>query len=214
MEEKKLVVLTSTQEALIVMVKEMFHSFAAENRRKENQLLGALRRIKENEFACCNCDKEITLQRFYDNPLTSTCSEKCEKELETTRSALIKKMNEGIAELMKLEDELKARLQNEGGVVMSNHPADQNAHTSTSISREINLKKLVEKLDQAIDLLDQGKYGICKECHEKIDPKRLRVVPCAQHCTECKTEIEKRYMVPNGMGGRVSLSRLDRAVQI
>ena len=57
-------------------------------------------------------------------------------------------------------------------------------------------KKLLKKIDYAIEKLDNGEYGICEHCGEKISPARLEARPVAQFCIDCKTELErneKRY---------------------
>ncbi len=42
----------------------------------------------------------------------------------------------------------------------------------------------------ALARLRSGIYGICIECDEAIDPKRLETVPAALRCVDCQTESE------------------------
>ena len=37
----------------------------------------------------------------------------------------------------------------------------------------------------ALEIIDNGKYGICSECEEPIPEARLKVIPFAAHCIEC-----------------------------
>ena len=41
-------------------------------------------------------------------------------------------------------------------------------------------------VDEALDRLDAGDYGICLECDEPIAEKRLRALPWARYCVTCQ----------------------------
>jgi len=41
-------------------------------------------------------------------------------------------------------------------------------------------------VDEALDRLASGDYGVCLECEEPIAPKRLRAIPWARFCLECQ----------------------------
>ena len=47
-------------------------------------------------------------------------------------------------------------------------------------------------IEQALEDLKSGDYGICEGCGEDIAVKRLKANPVARHCIRCKTEIEAR----------------------
>lgn len=42
------------------------------------------------------------------------------------------------------------------------------------------------EIDQALLRLEAGEYGICKECEEAIGTERLKALPHATLCIECK----------------------------
>ena len=46
--------------------------------------------------------------------------------------------------------------------------------------------KLIRDIDQALQRMDRGTYGICEVCEEPIHPKRLNAVPWAIHCRDCQ----------------------------
>ena len=48
----------------------------------------------------------------------------------------------------------------------------------------------IRKIEQALEDLTSGDYGICVGCGEDIAVKRLKANPVARHCIGCKTEIE------------------------
>ena len=41
------------------------------------------------------------------------------------------------------------------------------------------------EISRALARLEAGDYGICTTCGEPIDPKRLKVLPYAEHCVAC-----------------------------
>lgn len=49
----------------------------------------------------------------------------------------------------------------------------------------------LKDINEALSQLDEGTYGICKECGEEIGEKRLQAVPFALYCLECQREKEK-----------------------
>lgn len=53
-------------------------------------------------------------------------------------------------------------------------------------------KKLLDKIDQALELLARGEYGWCRETGEPIGLKRLLLRPTATLCIEAKEREELR----------------------
>lgn len=53
-------------------------------------------------------------------------------------------------------------------------------------------KKLLDKIDQALDRLAHGEYGWCRETGEPIGLKRLLLRPTASLCIEAKERQEQR----------------------
>ena len=41
-------------------------------------------------------------------------------------------------------------------------------------------------IEEAIDRLDSGDFGVCLACEEEIPPKRLRAVCWARYCIKCQ----------------------------
>lgn len=44
-------------------------------------------------------------------------------------------------------------------------------------------------IEEALDRLQSGDYGICLACEEAIPDKRLRALPWARYCVTCQEEI-------------------------
>lgn len=51
-------------------------------------------------------------------------------------------------------------------------------------------RKLIFKIQEALQRLDAGEYGICEECGEEISIERLKARPVTTLCIECKSSQE------------------------
>ena len=49
---------------------------------------------------------------------------------------------------------------------------------------------MISRIQQSLQDIDKGTYGICDHCEENITIKRLKANPVARYCIDCKTEIE------------------------
>jgi DnaK suppressor protein len=56
-------------------------------------------------------------------------------------------------------------------------------------------QKLLKKIDEAIDRISEGSFGICEECDGKISLKRLKARPVTTLCIECKTIQEQEEKI-------------------
>lgn len=52
-------------------------------------------------------------------------------------------------------------------------------------------RKILDKIDKAIEKIGKNKYGICEECGKKIPVSRLKALPYARFCIKCQNEKEK-----------------------
>ena len=58
-------------------------------------------------------------------------------------------------------------------------------------------RKLLAKIDEALQRINDGTFGICEECEKEIGIKRLKARPVVSLCIECKTkqeEEEKKFV--------------------
>jgi DnaK suppressor protein len=73
-------------------------------------------------------------------------------------------------------------------------PLDR-AKSESSITIELRKRdrerKLIQKIQKAIQKMEDGSYGICEECGDEISEERLKVRPEATLCIKCKEEQEK-----------------------
>jgi len=52
-------------------------------------------------------------------------------------------------------------------------------------------RTLIHKIQQALQRIEDGEYGVCQHCGEEISERRLIARPVATHCIDCKTEAEQ-----------------------
>jgi DnaK suppressor protein len=52
-------------------------------------------------------------------------------------------------------------------------------------------RSILEEVERAIRRMDEGEYGTCMECGEKISKKRLDAVPWARFCVPCQERVEQ-----------------------
>ena len=55
-------------------------------------------------------------------------------------------------------------------------------------------RRLIKKINEAIERIDDGTYGECVECGEDISVARLEVLPEASHCVACQDKAEHRHV--------------------
>jgi len=74
-------------------------------------------------------------------------------------------------------------------------PSDQATQEET-FSLELRTRdrerKLIKKIDEALQRLEGGDYGYCEECGIEIGIRRLEARPTATLCIDCKTLDEVR----------------------
>jgi DnaK suppressor protein len=98
-----------------------------------------------------------------------------------------------------LESRLKEATQTEGSreSIRIQQVADPVDMTSQAAEREMAMQSLdlraglVRQLRLAIDRIEDGTYGVCRECEEEIAPKRLRAIPWAQLCIQCQEAADR-----------------------
>jgi DnaK suppressor protein len=73
---------------------------------------------------------------------------------------------------------------------------DMGDQASAEIDRNFMLRlrgreqKLLKKIDNVLEMIEKGAYGICEVCGNEIEIKRLEARPVTSMCIDCKTEQE------------------------
>lgn len=54
---------------------------------------------------------------------------------------------------------------------------------------------LISKIDQALARIEEDTFGVCQDCEEPIEPRRLEARPVSTLCIACKERQEHREKV-------------------
>jgi DnaK suppressor protein len=97
------------------------------------------------------------------------------------------------AEIIKESDELLHELQDEGG--MQEPDIADRASAETEVALELRardrMRKLIGKIDEALERIARGEYGYCEETGEPIGIKRLEARPVATLSVEAQERHER-----------------------
>ena len=50
---------------------------------------------------------------------------------------------------------------------------------------QISEVREIQRIREALKRIAEGTYGVCSQCGEDIDPKRLKALPTATRCIAC-----------------------------
>jgi DnaK suppressor protein len=54
--------------------------------------------------------------------------------------------------------------------------------------------QILRMIQEALERIKDHSYGVCTDCEEEIQFKRLEAVPWARHCIHCQSRREKRQI--------------------
>lgn len=114
-----------------------------------------------------------------------------------------KERQKRILEIKKKLLQQKQQILIDAGVMLSNLPSSEDNLSeigdlaSAEIDRSFLLRlrdrerKLLKKIEKALEKIENGTYGICEICGAEIPIERLEARPVTDLCIECKTEQEE-----------------------
>lgn len=100
--------------------------------------------------------------------------------------------------LLKQKDELIAHL-NEHEEVKEHDVGDDIDSSVDEQGREMMFlmrdrdRVKLEKIDDALERIETDEYGLCDECGDDINKKRLMILPFATLCLNCQQESERLH---------------------
>lgn len=106
-----------------------------------------------------------------------------------------------------LQEEMRALLEDAGKTVSemtadtTNFP-DPNDRATQESDRSFELRirdrerKLINKIKEALERIEEGTFGICEMCEEEIGEARLKARPVTTLCIDCKMEQERKEKMP------------------
>jgi DnaK suppressor protein len=119
------------------------------------------------------------------------------KAAATNRKKFLIKMHEQLEELKtkllgEIDSELRAEREGNKDEGMDTYDL-----ASEERDREINFilsdreRVKIKQIDDALDRLDEGSYGMCESCGLEIAEERLQALPFTRLCRDCQQEQEK-----------------------
>lgn len=93
-----------------------------------------------------------------------------------------------------LSDDLQlrvARIRENGSVVTVAQDPDDGESTDLDAALADLATTTIRRIDQAIERLDSGTYGLCSRCGDPIGEARLRALPFAVCCRHCEATRER-----------------------
>ena len=118
-------------------------------------------------------------------------------ETDRFREALLEERRRVEAALQNLHDENPGSLTDESGeeTAFDNHLADTATETydrELDYTLEENSGHLLGEIDAALKRIEDGTYGTCTNCGERIPEERLEALPWATLCISCQRDLERR----------------------
>lgn len=69
--------------------------------------------------------------------------------------------------------------------------ADETEQFGTNLGIQQVLRNKLEEINETLQRIEQGKYGVCERCGKKISWLLLRINPTSRLCQKCKKSIKK-----------------------
>ena len=107
---------------------------------------------------------------------------KFKKQLEEKRDAILDEAGKTLSEMTDRHDNIPDP--NDRAIVESDRSFELRIR-----DRE---RKLLSKIEEALERIDEGDFGICEGCGEDIGVKRLEARPVTTFCIDCKTMQEQK----------------------
>jgi DnaK suppressor protein len=121
--------------------------------------------------------------------------------LQANREHLERRLQETRKELAQLDERLESR-----GDYGLGKGDPMIVRWELNLALRDRIEQKVEQLEDALERVDQGDYGICESCKRPIDPERLEVLPGAEWCINCAREAQQH----NGVSGPFAVEHNSR----
>lgn len=120
------------------------------------------------------------------------------KKLAAFKKRLLEEKERLESEFSELQENNLGETQSEtsGENSYNDHFADSGTATferERDLSLERNIKDILRRVNEALKRIEEGKYGVCDICGQEIGMARLKVLPYANLCIECKKKEETSW---------------------
>ena len=118
-------------------------------------------------------------------------------ERETYRETLLALRSRVKGDVSHLADEALRARGGEASGGLSNAPLHMADLGTDNFEQEFTLNLLqnqeqaLTEIDEALERIKQGSFGLCEECQEPIPKARLQALPYARHCVACARKLQQ-----------------------
>lgn len=112
--------------------------------------------------------------------------------MKNTRQHLEKRLQETREELAQLDERLEAK-----GDYGPGRGDPLIVRWEVNLALREDIKQRARQLEEALERLEEGDYGICESCGRPIDPERLEILPRTSLCVDCAREAEQEGIAPS-----------------
>lgn len=89
--------------------------------------------------------------------------------------------------------------------------ADTERTHEISVLLSLRDKEKLLAIEEALEKLREGTYGVCEECGDEIGGGRLKVMPLAMSCVTCQSRLEKETAHQKFAEGKLDQSLIGEA---
>jgi DnaK suppressor protein len=112
------------------------------------------------------------------------------RDQERIKKELLKRKRELLGQALDpRDDDLRSEREN---LLDTGDVASQEVTQSFKIRLREREEKLLKKIDLALSRVDDGTFGVCDDCGESIEIKRLVARPVTTLCIDCKSLQEEK----------------------
>lgn len=112
------------------------------------------------------------------------------QERQRLQNAIKQKSAAATIPLSEMTDELSMYDQHSGDLGSETFEREKDAGLQEMLEAEL------VQVNDALNRLQNGKYGICERCGKPIDPRRLEKIPSASRCISCARKEQDRFLRP------------------
>ena len=120
------------------------------------------------------------------------------KEMKKYRVLLLDKKERLGGEIQRMEGDTLKKSQRDLSGDLSGYSLHMAAMATDNFDREFaislfsNEQEIMYEIDEALERIDSGTFGICEICEKPISEKRLQALPYARYCNACQEKEEKK----------------------
>ena len=117
-------------------------------------------------------------------------------ELKKFKEALLERRRVLTGQVNNMESKALRRAQGSTSGDLSNVPFHMADIGSDNYEQEFNLGLVqgesdeLRSIDDALERIEEGSFGVCESCQKKIRKVRLNALPHARYCIECQRNQE------------------------